>query len=74
MCSVVVYVTLVPLVALSLSVPPGDLLIFIAMSVAAACAWWSKDLESRRWRVACLIGLVFAVLGGILELVSGLLK
>lgn len=72
--SVVVYIALSPLIAFSLSVPPHNLIIFLAMAVAAASALATSREESRRWRLACIIGLAFAVVGGILEVIAGLVR
>jgi Sec-independent protein secretion pathway component TatC len=57
---------------LSLSVPPRDLPIWIALIGLAACALLASKGRTRRWRIACVAFLVIALLGTALEVVSGM--
>jgi hypothetical protein len=69
--SVVLYIILLPYVCFSLSVPPADAPFFAAMLVLAACALLASEHETRRWRIMCVVGLVVAVLGLIVEIMAG---
>jgi len=69
--SMVFYVVLLVYACFSLSVPPADLPAFIGLVVLAVCALMASKGETRRSRTICAIFLAVAVLGAILEILSG---
>lgn len=66
-----VFLFLLLLGTFSLSVPPGDFSLFVAMFVIACVGLGLSLAESRTWRVVWTLALVAAFLGGALEVVAG---
>ena len=66
-----VFLFLVVLTTFSLSVPPGDFSLFVAMFVIACVGLGLSLPESRSWRAVWTVALVAAFLGGALESIAG---
>ncbi len=69
--SVILYFILLPYVCFSLSMPPADLPFFSALFVLATCALLASKQQTRRWKIICIEGLAFAVLGIGKEIIAG---
>jgi len=72
-CSAAIYLTLLLFVVPSLSVPPHDLAIFMGMAAASISAILTSERETRFWKMLAVLGLIFALVGGILEAFAGML-
>lgn len=66
-----VYSMLFLFTVFSLSVPPHDLILFVAFFLIAVVGFLMARAEGRSWKLIWIVALTIAILGGLLEILAG---